>query len=336
VDRDSRAVRTERLAADRIVRLLYSPVRERMPFLFRALTTPRMSAILGFVNYDLPGVGAWQVRRTALNMGIDFGECVDPSKAVRSPRNLFERQIRYWDCRPMPAAPWAVVSPADARCMIGSRRENSLLFLKEKHFTIGELLGERGASWDRAFSDGDFAVLRLTPDKYHYNHVPVSGWVADIYEVPGVAHSCNPSAVVIADTHTKNKRVVTVIDTDVPGGTGVGYVAMIEIVAMMVGAVDQCYSAERYEHPKDLRVGMMLRRGQPKSLYRPGSSVDVLLFEESAVRFAGDLQVNSRRWDVSSRFSVGFGRPAVETDVKVRSLIAWRAGADEEYAGGRT
>ena len=29
--------------------------------------------------------------------------------------------------------------------MIGSRRENSLLFLKEKHFTIGELLGERGA-----------------------------------------------------------------------------------------------------------------------------------------------------------------------------------------------
>jgi hypothetical protein len=32
--------------------------------------------------------------------------------------------------------------------------------------------------WLPAFDRGDFAIFRLTPDKYHYNHVPVSGEVA--------------------------------------------------------------------------------------------------------------------------------------------------------------
>jgi phosphatidylserine decarboxylase len=283
----------------------------------------------------MPGIGPGWVRRTAADLKVDLGECVDARAATSSPRRLFERQIRYWECRPMVPQPWTVVSPADARCLIGSRREHGILFIKEKHYTIGELLGERGSNWDRLFRDGDFAVFRLTPDKYHYNHVPVSGVVADVYEVDGSFHSCNPSAVVAAGTHSKNRRVVTVLDTDVPGGSGVGYVAMVEIVALMVGAVAQAYSETRYDEPREVRAGMFLRRGQPKSLYRPGSSVDVLIFEEGAVRFAADLQANSIRNDVSSRYTVGFGRPVVETDVRVRSLIAWRSGSDEEHAAGR-
>jgi len=66
------------------------------------------------------------------------------------------------------------------------------------------------------FAGGDFAVCRLTPDKYHYNHLPVSGRIVDIYEVDGCHHSCNPLAsVAVASIYSKNRRVVTVIDTDV-------------------------------------------------------------------------------------------------------------------------
>ena len=50
------------------------------------------------------------------------------------------------------------------------------------------------------------------------------------------------------------------------------------------------------------------------------------IFEAKRVSFAGDLLRNQLRSDVSSRFSLGFGRPLVETEVAVRSLVAWPCG----------
>ena len=103
--------------------------------------------------------------------------------------------------------------------------EHSALFLKGKLFTFEELIGK--AFWLEAFRDGDVAVFRLTPELYHYNHTPVAGRVADIYELAGEHHSCNPQAVVeVATPYSRNRRTVTIIDTDVSGGSGVGLVAM--------------------------------------------------------------------------------------------------------------
>ncbi len=178
--------------------------------------------------------------------------------------------------------------------------------------------------------------MRLTADKYHYNHVPVSGRVVDIYAVEGRYHSCNPQAVVeMATPYSKNKRVVTVIDTDVPGGTGVGLVAMIEIVAMMIGRIEQCYSTHRYDDPVPVTTGLFLHKGQPKSLYQPGSSTDVLIFQHNRMRFAEDLLRNQLRSNVSSRFTIGFQKPLVETDLKVRSLIGYAAGGSTHIRQGQ-
>jgi phosphatidylserine decarboxylase len=215
-----------------------------------------------------------------------------------------------------------IVSPADARLIVGSLDRYATLFLKEKFFTFDELIGSDKKRWLTAFAGGDFALLRLTPDKYHFNHVPVSGTIVDVYEIDGSCHSCNPGAVVAMVTpFSKNRRVVTVIDTDVPGGSGVGLVAMIEIVAMMIGEIVQCYSTYRYDDPLALASGMFIQRGCPKSLYRPGSSVDVVMFQKQRVTFSPDILANLRRRDVSSRYTRHFRRPLVETDVKVRSEI---------------
>jgi phosphatidylserine decarboxylase len=124
--------------------------------------------------------------------------------------------------------------------------------------------------------------------------------------------------------YSKNKRVVTIIDTDLPGGSRVGLVAMVEVVALMIGGITQCYSERRYEATRPVRPGLWMERGQPKSLYNPGSSVDILIFQPGRVQFCDDLRRNRLRSEVSSRFSLNFGRPLVETDVKVRSGIAVR------------
>jgi len=318
VERETGRICTEQLVGDRAIRLLYSVARENLPFVFRALTSARVSGLLASFKYD---VILDHRTRIALKRCIDFGECLAPEELTTA-RKIFERQIRYWDCRPMPDQPNAVLSPADSKMIIGSLTEMSSLFIKEKFFDLEELLGEHRRNWVEAFCGGDFAIFRLTPEKYHYNHTPVAGQVVDFYEISGTYNSCNPQAVVTLVTpFSKNKRVVTVIDTDVPGGTGAGLVAMIEIVALMIGDIVQAYSETRYEVPRSVTPGMFLRKGQPKSLFRPGSSTDVLLFQTGRMVFSEDLAANLRLQNVESRFSRGFGQSLVETDLKVRSII---------------
>jgi phosphatidylserine decarboxylase len=221
IERDSGRVVTERLLADDMIRLLYHSVRENSGRLFDLLVSSRASHILGMIQFDRPVIS----RRTlAARYGVDTGELLDPPEQLDTLRKLFERRIRYEQCRPMPQDQDAVVSPADARIVIGSLRETSLIFLKDKFFAYEELLGNREADWAARFANADFAVFRLTPDKYHYNHAPVAGRVLDFYTIDGDYHSCNPSAVVcMATPYSKNRRVVTIIDTDVPNGSGAGW-----------------------------------------------------------------------------------------------------------------
>jgi len=319
IERGSGLTLSEPLFGDRLIGLLYHRVREHAPSLFRMITSPRLTDVLGFVNYDLP-FGGSAASRFLRELNVDLGECLEPGE-LDTPRKVFERRIRYQECRPMPEETEAVVSPADARVLVGSCRETSSLFIKDKFFSFGELLGEN--LWHEAFREGDFALFRLTPDKYHYNHVSVSGQVLDIFEIDGAFNSCNPSAIIaVATPYSKNRRVVTVLDTDVAGGSGVGLVAMVEVVALMIGDIVQCYSEKGYEEPRKVEPGMFLRKGQPKSLYRPGSSTDILVFQKGRIEFAGDLLENQQRLDVASRFTNGFQAPLVETDIKVRSLLA--------------
>ncbi|MCG6975146.1 MAG: phosphatidylserine decarboxylase [Acidiferrobacterales bacterium] len=324
VARETGEVRTETLFADRIVNLLYSKARETVPVLLKALTGARMSSVLGYVNYDFSlGSKLAGNSRFIETLGIDLNECVDPLHTLNTPRAIFERKICYWRKREMPNDPAVVVSPADAKVLVGSLCDQQALFIKDKFFDFEELLGKDRRHWLDEFHRGDFAVFRLTPEKYHYNHSPVAGEVVDIYELEGGYHSCNPGAIVaLATPYSKNKRVVTVIDTDVPNGTGVGLVAMVEVVALMIGEIVQAYSDERYANPRNVRVGQFLRKGAPKSLYRPGSSTDVLIFQRGRVRFDSDLVSNMYNQHATSRFSRGFGMQLVETDVRVRSSIA--------------
>jgi phosphatidylserine decarboxylase len=335
IDRASARVMTETLTADPVIRAVYAGIRDNASLVFNLLVSKRMSWVLGALSYDFPFRRPLRDPLAFLKAsGIDLREAADDPASFTTYRKIFERRIRYRELRPMPEDPSAVVSPADAKVLLGSFDRGGDLFIKGKFFEYPELLGTDKSLWCSLFRDGDFAVFRLTPEKYHYNHTPVTGNVADIYEISGNYHSCNPGAVVREVTpYSKNRRVVTILDTDVPGGTGVGRVAMVEVAAMMIGDVVQCYSRKRYADPAALAPGMFLEKGCPKSLFRPGSSTTILIFEKNRVRFAPDLVANVNRTDVASRFSEGFGRPLVETDLAVRSMVGY--GIASRNCGGK-
>ncbi|HPQ45370.1 MAG TPA: phosphatidylserine decarboxylase [Syntrophales bacterium] len=320
IERKTSGIRTEHPYGDKIVDFIYSTVREHAPSLFKALISARMSSLLGYANYDsqiLAGItGARQFLETA---DIDFYECINGYLSMKTLRDIFERKIAYWKYRPMPSEACAIVSPADSRVLIGSFAESSTISLKGKFFDLNELLG---GPWSKTFINGDFAIFRLTPEKYHYNHLPVSGFVRDIYGIEGDYHSCNPRVpITVANPYSKNKRVVTIIDTNVEGGTKIGLVAMVEVVALMIGDIVQCYSENFYDDPCDISLGMLLVKGRPKSLFRPGSSTDVLIFEEGKISFSSDIVRNMYHPYAASRYSLGMGRSLVETEVNVREEI---------------
>lgn len=324
VERETRQVKTEEFYGDQAIQFLYSHVREQSSWLFRRLISARISRVLSYMNYD--GILSAQMKNYLdihKQLNIDPQECLDAPDDLNSLRKIFERKIRYRQCRPMPNDPCAIVSPADSRMLIGSFLDESSLYIKGKFFDYEEMFGSEKHTWLKAFQDGDFAVFRLTPEKYHYNHTPVAGKIIDFYQVHGTYHACNPHAVVsVVTPYSKNKRVVTIIDTDVEGGTNAGLVAMIEVVALMIGDIAQCYSEEKYENPISVGTGLFVKKGVPKSLFRPGSSTVVLVFQKERVRFADDIAANMSTPAAESIFSRGFGKSLVETDVKVRSFIA--------------
>lgn len=326
IDRETSRIMDEKLFLDALVTGLYGRQKENPQCLYNALSSMRTTRMLSFLNYDAPGLfrGVY-ARRLISRLNIDVSECVESPDKLNSPRKIFERKIKYWENRPVPEECEAVASPADAKMLVGSFSHTHQLFLKDKFFDFNELIGPDKPRWIDSFRDGLFAVFRLTPEKYHYNHVPVSGKVLDIYEINGACHSCNPSAVVTLVTpYSKNKRVVAIMDTDVDRGSRMGLVAMVEVCALLIGDIIQCYSDARYDDPQDIRPGMFLKMGNPKSLYRPGSSVDVLIFQKGRIRFCEDIVSNMLHAYAKSRLSAGFGRPLVETQVAVRSRIGQR------------
>jgi len=324
IERDTRQIKAEHFYADRAVQFLYAGIRERSAWLFRRLTSARISSVLAYMNYD--GILSNKMKNYLdihRQLNIDPQECLESAADLDTLRKIFERKIRYWECRPLPHDPAAIVAPADSRMLFGSFQEESSLFIKGKFFDYEEMFGNNKHTWLGAFQDGDFAVFRLTPEKYHYNHTPVAGKVIDFYQIQGDFHSCNPHAVVsLVTPYSKNKRVVTIIDTDVAGGTQAGLVAMIEVVALMVGDIVQCYSEKKYENPVAVGTGMFLNKGCPKSLFRPGSSTVVVIFQKNRVRFADDIAANMFYPDAENIFSRKFGKALVETEIKVRSFIA--------------
>jgi phosphatidylserine decarboxylase len=323
IERNTRQVNTEILYGNQAVQFLYSNIREQSPWLFRRLTSARISRFLSYMNYSDILAGRMKDHLNLQStLNINGEECVDPPEKIDSLRKIFERKIRYWQCRPMPNDPSAIVSPADSRVLFGSFAETSSIFIKGKFFDYEEMIGYNKKTWLTAFQDGDFAIFRLTPEKYHYNHTPVAGKVIDFYPISGSYHACNPNAVVsVVTPYSKNKRVVTIIDTDVEGGSCAGIVAMIEVVALMIGDIVQCYSENEYDNPLSVGTGMFIKKGMPKSLFRPGSSTVVLIFQKDRVRFADDITANMFYQDAESIFSLGFDKSLVETDVKVRSYI---------------
>lgn len=325
IERDDGSSVDESLLADRVIRFLYSTAREHPSLLQRAAASHLTSALLASWEFDWPLRNpSRSIGRAAARMRINLDEVDGQTQSWRTMRDLFERKIRFWECRPMSDEPHSIVSPADGKALIFGHANDTLLPVKSRWLDLAGLLASPDLLQRVATATG--LIVRLTPDAYHYVHAPVSGVVRSHRRIDGALHSCNPAALVsFASPYSINLRQVTEIDTDVYHGSRVGTVVLVNVGAMMIGRIEDASSADRYDDPQPVRTGLFVHRGQPFALFRPGSSTSIVLWRQDRAQLAAALTHNSVRTDVRSRFSDWLLSPWVETALQVRSTIAHAA-----------
>jgi len=225
-----------------------------------------------------PRVKQWLIDTVVEQFGVDLGEAAQPdASAYPSFNAFFTRSLRPGVRVPDPD-PRVLVMPADGRISQCGPIEGDRIFqAKGQGFTTAELLGDAEAA--RAFTDGLFATVYLSPRDYHRVHMPWSGTLRETVHVPGRLFSVGPAAVrTVPRLFARNERLVCHFDTDF------GPMAMVMVGALLVSGVETVWSG--VEIPaygdritrKDWRGrGITLERFAEMARFNYGSTVIVLL-----------------------------------------------------------
>ena len=123
----------ETLVADRVIDFLYSTAREQPSLLQRMAASRLASKALAAWEFDLPlrrPIGT--IAATAERIGVDLNEVHGDLRQWRTLRDLFERQIRYWQLRPMTELAGSIVSPADGKALAFGHAGDFMLPVKSR------------------------------------------------------------------------------------------------------------------------------------------------------------------------------------------------------------
>ncbi len=194
---------------------------------------------------------------------------------------FFTRALKP-ECRPISQDTSIVVSPVDAHIGgFGTIQENTLFQAKGIVYSLEKLVLEE--QYVQYFQNGSYITLYLSPHDYHRIHTPVSGYVREMYHIPGRLYPVNRFAVAnVPGLFTLNERVITLLEHEC-----LGKIAVIKIGATVVGKIqvtyDQCQA-----HCKNIvhrtYSGISLNKGQELGRFQLGSTV-ILLFQNQKIKF---------------------------------------------------
>lgn len=238
-------------------------------------------------------------------VGIDRGEVELPLTEYPSLNAYFVRRLRP-GVRRWPDDPGLATSPVDGTCgALGRITEGRILQAKGLWYSCAELLDDPGEA--RAFEDGAFVTIYLSPRDYHRIHAPLSGSIYRARHIPGALLPVNlPGVLEIPDLFPRNERIVCYLQAPA------GRVAVVAVGAINVGristAFDPAWSGEPWRkdapagapdgwvtnrrgvagttHDYDPAIGV--ERGEEIMAFHLGSTV-VLLFEPGAYELSPDL-----------------------------------------------
>lgn len=192
---------------------------------------------------DNPRLRRWLIDTVTRRFGVDLSEAAKSDPADYPTFNAFFTRALKPGARLVDPDPRTLVMPADGRVSqcgpITADPDGSgrIFQAKGQSFTTAELLGDDAAA--RAFDNGLFATVYLSPRDYHRVHMPWTGRLRETVHIPGRLFSVGPAAVQhVPRLFARNERLVCHFDTDF------GPMAVVMVGALLVSGVETVWSGE--------------------------------------------------------------------------------------------
>jgi len=211
---------------------------------------------------------------------IEVAEAASAQREDYAHFNAYFTRALKPGARPLDPDPRALVMPADGRIsQLGPIDAGSVFQAKSHACTAAALLGDAGAA--KAYENGSFVTVYLSPRDYHRVHMPFGGRLLETVHVPGRLFSVSPATVeCVPGLFARNERLVCHFETDF------GPMAVVLVGAMLVSGVETVWGGveippyatkiERRDF-RDSTPAITLARGAEMGRFNMGSTAIVLL-----------------------------------------------------------
>lgn len=211
-------------------------------------------------------------------------------KSYSSFNNFFTRELKE-DAREVCSDKKLIASPVDGAISQLGEINTDLIFQAKGHaYSLTQLLGNR-EDLGKAFKNGEFNTIYLSPKDYHRIHMPIDGTLTEMIHVPGELFSVNPTTVEnVPALFARNERVICLFDTDA------GPMAMILVGAIFVGSIETVWHGEVTPPTvKEIRNWLYedeeksFAKGEEMGRFNMGSTV-ILLYANNKMNWAKELK----------------------------------------------
>lgn len=218
------------------------------------------------------------------NFDVNLAEAANSDPDSYESFNAFFTRALKPGARNPDADPRSLILPADGKVSQCGNIEGGRIFqAKGQDYTAAELLGN--AELAKAYENGVFMNIYLSPRDYHRVHMPWTGTLVETLHVPGRLFSVSPGTVAdVPRLFARNERLVCHFETDF------GPMCSVMVGAMLVSGVETVWNGvnipEYADAPKRLDFrgqNIRLERFAEMARFNYGSTV-ILLFPEGKVQ----------------------------------------------------
>ncbi len=266
-------------------------------FIFIALQyiTPQhtLSRIAGWLaNSRIQWLKSTFIERFIRTYHVNMAEAEHSDPAYYNCFNDFFCRALKDDARPIAQETSALTSPADgAVSQVGRIEHGRIHQAKGRDYSTYELLGGDEAH-TKAFANGEFTTIYLSPKDYHRLHMPIDGTLVSMRHIPGKLFSVNPATTEnVPRLFARNERVVCIFETEV------GPVALILVGAMIVASIETTWAglvAPSGRHISEINYQegpIRFKKGEEFARFKLGSTI-IMLFPEKTVNWQEQFQAD--------------------------------------------
>ena len=236
-----------------------------------------------------PALKHFLISQVIRHYGVNMAESlIDDPTQFKSFNDFFTRSLKP-DARPLATVSDGIVSPADGVIsQAGDIQGNSIIQAKGKCFDLTDLLGG-DAQRAKAFHQGSFATIYLSPKDYHRLHMPLSGKLTEMVHIPGRLFSVNAATTrSVNNLFAINERVATFFDTDI------GPMALVLVGAIFVSSIETVWHGvvtpptgkiiQSWDYRQE---NVLIDKGVEMGRFNMGSTI-IVLFGPNKMKFMGD------------------------------------------------